>query len=131
MTQLRSHYPAITAAGAEAVLITFFPPDRTANWARGHKLPFKLASDVSRETYGRYGLGDLKLMDVVGPQSAIAGLKATFSLRQLPYQTINPLQQGGYFVVDREGTLLYAYPSKNPGDHPDPQELLRALGVQD
>lgn len=112
------------------LLITFFPPDRMKNWARGHKLSYRLASDESLNAYHRYGLDNVKPLDLVGPQSLVASAKALFGSRQLPYHTMNALQSGGYFVVDAEGILLYAHPSKNPGDHPDPQELLEALGVQ-
>lgn len=37
------------------------------------------------------------------------------------------LQQGGVFVINTEGELLYTYRSEFAGDHPDVADILRAL----
>ncbi len=63
MTQLRPHYPQIKAAGGEILQVSFYPPDRTRNWARRFDLPWLLAVDESRQTYWRYGLGDIQAAD--------------------------------------------------------------------
>ena len=127
MAQLRSHYTTIKAAGAEVLLVTFFPPDRARNWARRYELPYLLASDESRQVYFDYGLRDASTMELLGPQNWLPGLRATIRLRATPHHTKHVAQLGGYFIVDDEGNLLYAHRSKNASDHPDPWELVRIL----
>jgi alkyl hydroperoxide reductase subunit AhpC len=127
VAQLRSHYPTIQAAGAEVLLVTFFPPSRALTWARRHKLPFPLASDESRQVYFDYGLGDATTMELLGPQNWLPGLKATLRTREAPSHTRHVAQLGGYFIVDDTGKLLYAHRSSNPSDHPDPRTLVRVL----
>ncbi len=127
MAQLRSHYPRIKAAGAEVLLVTFFPPDHTRNWARRYDLPYLLASDESRQVYFDYGLRDAGTMELLGPRNWLPGLRATVRTRLIPHPTRHVAQLGGYFIVDGTGKLLYAYRSQNSSDHPDPAELVRVL----
>jgi hypothetical protein len=130
VAQFASHYPRIKAAGAEVLLVSFYPPDRLAAWARANRLPYRLAADPDRDAYRRYGLGDGKLADLVGPQTWMAGLRAFARTPRIPEHAQHWQQLGGYFVVNGEGNIVYAYPSKGTTDHPDPQSLLEALGVE-
>ena len=127
MAQLRSHYPTIKAAGAEVLLVTFFPPSRARNWARRYGLPYLLASDESRQVYFDYGLRDATTMALLGPPNWLPGLKATIRLRMAPHHTKHVAQLGGYFIVDDTGKLLYSHRSENPSDHPNYNELVRVL----
>lgn len=127
MAQLRSHYPAIKAAGADVLLVTFHPPDRTRNWARNHKLPFPVASDESRQVYADYGLREASAFELMGPQNWLPGIASTLRMRTPPSATMHVNQLGGYFIVDDTAKLLYAYRSQNPSDYPDPDELVRVL----
>ena len=127
MAQLRWHYPNIKAAGAEVLLVTFFPANRAVAWARRHELPFRLASDESRQVYFDYGLREASTMELLGPQNWLPGLRATLRMRETPSHTKHVAQLGGYFIVDYTGKLVYAYRSDNPSDHPDPEVLMRML----
>lgn len=124
---MRSHYPTIKAAGAEVLLVTFFPPTHARNWARRYELPYLLASDESRQVYFDYGLRDASTAELFGPQNWLPGLRATIRLRATPHHTKHVAQLGGYFIVDDTGNLLYAHRSEDPSDHPDPSELVRIL----
>jgi hypothetical protein len=127
---LAVHYSEIKEAGADVLLVSFYPPDRTRNWARRYGIEFRTGSDETRETYFHYGLGDTKMSDLLGPQSWLAGLKAFVGTRTIPSYAQHYKQTGGYFVVDAEGTIHYAHPSKGPADHPPIDELLAILGVE-
>jgi hypothetical protein len=111
------------------LLVSFYPPDRTRNWARRYGIEFPTGSDETRETYFHYGLGDTKMSDLLGPQSWLAGLRAFVGTRTIPSYAQHYKQTGGYFVVDAEGAIHYTHPSKGPADHPPIEELLTALGV--
>ncbi len=112
------------------LLVTFAPPDRAAKWARAHDLPYRLGSDVSRRIYFDYGLGNARLGDLINLQVVAAGVKAFTRSRLVPRLTQHGAQVGGYFVVDDTGKVVFAYPSKGPGDYPNPKDLLAALGVE-
>jgi peroxiredoxin len=113
------------------LLVSFFPPQHTRNWARRHGLPFLIGSDETRDVYLRYGLDNAKAADLIGPHVWLAGLKAFASTREMPGYSRYGAQRGGYFVVDDGGTLRYSYPSRGPADHPPVGDLLKALGVDE
>ncbi len=112
------------------LLITFFPPDRTRNWARNHKLPYPLASDETRQAYFAYGLREASPGEMVGPQNWLPNLVSVLRTRSLPTYTQHVAQLGGYFIVDNTGKLLYAYPSQYPADYPKQGALLSELKVE-
>lgn len=82
---------------------------------------------MTRETYFRYGLGEVKMGDLFGPKSWVAGVKALIGTGKIPSHSQHYKQAGGYFIVDDTGVLVYAYPSKGPADHSAVEELLGAL----
>lgn len=110
------------------LLVTFFPPAHTRNWARQHKLPYRLASDESRQAYLSYGLREGTTTEIIGPQNWVAGARAVIRTRTVPTYTKHVNQLGGYFIVSSTGDLLYAYASQASADYPPVGELLRVLG---
>jgi peroxiredoxin len=128
--QLRPFYPQIKAAGSEVLLISFYPADRTKNWANKFELPFRLASDVSRESYFEWGLGDTKPENNPGFSAVVEGLTSFVKLRKVPEHLQHVLQLGGYFVLDDTGKVLYSYAPKSAVDNPPLDELLAALEVK-
>lgn len=131
MAQLRSHYKAIKEAGGEVLLVSFYPPDRTANWARRFDLPFEVASDTTREAYRRYGLRTSKGVDAHTFASVMEGIKGFMRVGRIPEHIRHWDQLGGYFVVDNRGTILYAHVCESAIDNPPLRELLSALHVAD
>jgi peroxiredoxin len=130
VAQLRPHYPAIKEAGGEILLVSFYPPDRTATWARRFDLPFRLASDTSRDVYRRYGLGTIKGVDAHTFAAVMEGLKGFIKIGgRMPEYLHHTNQLGGYFVVDPEGTILYAHACVSATDNPPVEELLSALEI--
>ncbi|MEO5953380.1 MAG: hypothetical protein ABIQ44_13015, partial [Chloroflexia bacterium] len=57
------------------------------------------------------------------------GIKAFVKLGKVPEHLQHTSQLGGYFVVNSEGQLEYAYAPKNAIDNPPLSELLAALHV--
>ena len=129
MTQLRSHYPRIKAAGSEILQISFYPPDRTRNWARRFELPWLLAVDETRQTYWRYGLGAIQSSDTPVAASVMVGIKSLIKLGKVPEHLMHTSQLGGYFVVDSTGKIVYAHSNKNAMDNPPLGDILSALHV--
>lgn len=127
MAQLRSHYQEIKEAGGEILLVSFYPLDRTRNWARRLDFPFKLACDTTRDVYRRYGLGLIKSHEASTAASVMEGIKGFMKLGKVPEHLMHVSQLGGYFVVDPTGIVLYTYTPRNAIDNPPFDELLDAL----
>jgi peroxiredoxin len=130
VAQLRPYYPAIKEAGGEVLLVSFYPPDRTLRWARRFELPFLLACDTTRDVYKRYGLGTIKGVDAHTMASVMEGLKGFIKVgAKMPEHLHHTNQLGGYFVVNSEGTILYAHACRSAMDNPPFEDLLAALKV--
>jgi hypothetical protein len=127
VAQLRSHYQAIKDAGGEVLLISFYPPDRTRNWARRFELPFKLAIDTTRAVYRRYGLGNIQGLDSTTVAAVMEGIKGFMKLGKVPEHLMHTPQLGGYFVVNPAGKVLYAHGCGSAIDNPPLEELLAAV----
>jgi alkyl hydroperoxide reductase subunit AhpC len=131
VAQLRSHYHRIKEAGGEVLLVSFYPPDRTENWARRFDLPFKVASDPSRDVYRRYGLGTAQGLDAHTFASVMEGIKGFIKIGRIPEHIQHWDQLGGYFVVNSKGEVLYAHVCQSAIDNPPVEELLAAMQVKD
>ncbi len=74
---------------------------------------------VHRAVGARRGGGGLRLI-----RNALRALsKGHFQTRVLG----DPGQHGGVFVITRQGEFAYSYLSEIAGDHPDPEDIVRAL----
>ena len=112
--------------GAELVVVGNGSVEQAAAFRVAQALTFPLYTDPSLGAYRRAGLRS-GLASSLHPAIALKALEAfARGFRQGPVQG-HALQQGGAFVIARGGRLLYQHVNRYPGDHPDPEELLRAL----
>ena len=81
-------------------------PFQARDFQQEHQLPFTLLSDPDLKAY------------------AAAGMRR--GLRQGRTQGC-PWQQGGVFVISRDGKMRFAHISREAGDHPRPEQILDAL----
>lgn len=102
--------------------------DSGLEFIKSSKLSFPLLLDGTREFYRRLGLK--------------RSIKAVWSVPTLKYYAEEKVAEvpptpallgddlhvmGGDFVVDREGKLVYAYPSKTSSDRPTIDKVLEEL----
>lgn len=112
--------------GADLVVVGNGGVEQALAFRDSKRLPFPLYTDPSRDSYRKAGLRH-GLGSTLNPRAAlhaIAALRQGF--RQSRTQG-DPLQQGGVFVIAKGGRLLFQYVSREAGDHPANEDLVRAL----
>lgn len=127
MAQLRSYYNDIRALQAEVVVISFGAEMWIKGWQEETQAPFPLLLDQTRQAYRAYGL----------ERSALRswGIKNLWYYAKVVLQGKALLdshgedtnQLGGDFIIDTQGFVRYAHPSRDPTDRPDVEELLAVL----
>lgn len=90
-------------------------------------VPF--VSDPDRQAYRAFGLertGWLTFLNPIVIGKYLLGMLRGYAAKA-PYAGEDVLQLGGDFIVDRQGRLVFSYPSSNPTDRPGLKSILKAL----
>lgn len=128
MVQLAPRYAEIQALQAEVVTLSF----GTEYWARmwlqetGSLFPFFL--DPERQVYQAFGL-QTSLFRSWMPQNLWYYTKAVLQGRETFGKRGDPHQLGGDFIVDSQGVVRLAHPSREPTDRPSAERLLQVLAA--
>ena len=114
--------------GASIVVVSFAEPAKLTQYQEYHKWPFALLADPSRSVYQAFALKRLSWFRVFSPGT----LWRYFQLlkqgqERRDYGKDDIYQAGGDFIIDREGNILFAHPSRNPADRPRVEKLLKAI----
>ena len=124
---MRDALPAIRARGAELVIVGNGRPEQAADFRDTANVKNPLFVDPELRAYAaaglRRGLSSSLNVSVLG--NAIRALRA--GKRQGAVEG-DPWQQGGVFVIRPDDRVDFAYVSESAGDHPDPADILAALG---
>ena len=116
-------------ARARFVAVSFEP--RAALAARRAALApdlFELCCDPGRRTYAAFGLPRLGLRRLLGGRTL-----RLYAARMLRGEVARGIgsdvhQMGGDFLLDRDGVVRLAHPSREPADRPEAGALVRELG---
>jgi alkyl hydroperoxide reductase subunit AhpC len=111
------------------VTISFVGEPFVSAWLAETKSPFPMLLDESRLLYHAYGLRR-SVMHSWGPRNLWYYAQALASGRKMFGKRGDPNQLGGNFIVDARGVVRYAYPSHNPTDRPNIEDLLRITKLQ-
>lgn len=121
---MRGYVDRIRAAGAELYVIGNGSPEQARAFAVDQGVRFPLYTDPSLASYEVAGFENKASFS---PSTLWNAAKAMthghFQTRTQGTAT----QNGGAFVLDRGGRELFAFRSKQAGDHPDPDDLIAAL----
>jgi len=121
--------PAIASVGADVVFVAYHDPELVmSGLMRDLNLPYRLLVDHTRQTYARWGLGRVTLAGKLRPGLYWAILQTI--LKRQPHlgpTPPDPNQRGGDFVVDRQGTMVFASRMKSFYDRAKVSDLLDAL----
>jgi peroxiredoxin len=114
--------------GVAIIVISFAEPDRLLPYQEHHRWRFAMLADPGRNAYQAFALKRLSLLQVFSPST----LKLYFRLlregmKLENYGRDDYYQAGGDFLIDREGTILFAHRSQNPADRPPVETLLKAI----
>jgi peroxiredoxin len=115
--------PQIVAAGASLVAISPEKPDDTVSTAEKNALTFEVLSDMGQKVGRAFGLvyeftEELKSF-YQGFDRDIPALNGT------PGQWALPI--AATYVIDRDGSIIYAYTDADYRDRADPRDVLQVL----
>jgi peroxiredoxin len=115
--------PEIKAAGASLVAISPEKPDDTLSTAEKNALVFEVLSDVGQKVGRAFGLVYQFTEEL---RSAYRGFG-----RDIPAHNGTPgewaLPVSATYVIDRDGTIIYAYTDVDYRDRADPRDVLDFL----
>jgi AhpC/TSA antioxidant enzyme len=120
---LSAFVPRIHAAGGELLILGNGTPEQAAWFVEDYKVETPVVTDPQLRSHAIVGARRANLFD---PRPAIAGLRAMrHGFRQT--KTMGSAGQlGGVFVIEG-GRMPYRYLSAFAGDHPEPEDAVRAL----
>jgi peroxiredoxin len=115
--------PEIAAAGASLVAISPEKPDDTLSTAEKNALTFEVLSDVGQKVGRAFGLVYEFTEEL---KSAYHGFG-----RDIPATNGTPgewaLPVSATYVIDRDGTIIYAYTDADYRDRADPRDVVKVL----
>lgn len=123
---MRPHAEEIRRLGGTLVFIGNGAPEKAKAFREEHQLEEPLYTDPTRAVHRaagfKHGVGSS-----VSPRALIHGIKARLSGFTQEFVAGDPYQQGGVFVVAPGDEVLFAYRSREAGDHPAPETVVAAL----
>ena len=122
-------YEEIKQLGGEVLVVSFTPPNKVAAHIAKYPQPFPVVSDPTRAGYQTFALGKTSPGALLRLGIVWHYLRLIFRgwIPNRPDPDADLWQLGGDFILDRDGRLRYAHPSKDPSDRPDRAKLLDAL----
>ncbi len=112
--------------GAVVLLISFVGGRAAGAWLAETGAPFTLLIDERRSVYRAYGLRS-SILSVWNLRVLWAYIRLIARGRKLRPIQGDPNQLGGDFLVDSDGFLCLAWPSRDPTDRPPVETLLQAI----
>ena len=127
MVQVASRQQEFEALNTNVVTVSFGMDYWAKMWLQETQSPFPFLIDPERDAYHAYGLQS-SIMRSWMPQNLWYYAKATLQGREKFGKRGDPHQLGGDFIIDSQGIVRLAHPSKEPTDRPDVNQLLIVLG---
>lgn len=108
------------------VAVSFGTPYWANAWLEETQAPFPIWLDPAKESYELYGMNSSALR-AWGPKNIWFYAKAYLRGEKSKGNRGSTDQMGGNFIIDKNGTVRFSYPSKNPTDRPKISSLLDTL----
>jgi peroxiredoxin len=126
VTQLCQHREELERLNVEVVLVTFSSAGYGRVWLKEVCSTFRLLIDREREIYALYDLTRslLRAWSLKTVRRYIELMRAGRRWRGIQGDST---QLGGDFVIDAQGIVRLAHPSRDPTDRPAVDELLALL----
>ncbi len=126
MAQVVAHHAQIQAANAHVVTVSFDMSYWAQAWLQETRSPFPFLVDTGRAAYQAYGLESSRLRSW-SPANVWYYTKALLRGRETFGKRGDPHQLGGDFIIDHQGIIRLAHPSRDPTDHPALEEIVTIL----
>jgi peroxiredoxin len=124
--QVASHRQEFEALHTNVITISFGIEYWARMWLQETQSPFPFLIDPERDAYHAFGLQSSIFRSWM-PQNLWYYAKATLQGREKFGKRGDPHQLGGDFIVDNQGIVRLAHPSKEPTDRPEVEKLLHIL----
>ncbi|MFF5534652.1 peroxiredoxin-like family protein [Streptomyces cinerochromogenes] len=119
---LQRHHDAITARGARLVAVSPQIPDESLTLAEKHGLAFEVLSDIGSDTAKQYGLA----FDLPDDLAAVYD-RLGFDLQRVNGGHPRTLPLPATYVIDRAGTVRWAFVDTDYTTRAEPADVLAAL----
>jgi peroxiredoxin len=126
VAQLREALPAIRATGAELVVVGNGTPEHAKRFREDFGADFPLYVDPQLAAYRVAGLRR-GVLQTLAPRVVGNALRAFSRGARQGAVMGDPWQLGGTFVVRTDGALAFQHVSREAGDHPRIEDVLRAV----
>ncbi|MEU0402262.1 peroxiredoxin-like family protein [Streptomyces sp. NPDC006197] len=122
LRSLQQHHADITARGARLVAVSPQIPDESLSLTEKHELAFDVLSDIGSDTAKQYGLA----FDLPDDLAAVYE-KLGFDLQRVNGGHPRTLPLPATYVIDRDGTIRWAFADTDYTARAEPADILAAL----
>ncbi|MBO0873396.1 MAG: AhpC/TSA family protein [Pseudonocardia sp.] len=119
---LQEHVESITERGARLVAVSPQVPDESLSLTEKHGLAFDVLSDIGSDVAKQYGIA-FDLSDELGALYDTLG----FDLRRVNAGHARTLPLPATYVIDRDGTVRWAFVETDYALRAEPSDILAAL----
>lgn len=126
MAQLCQHREEFRQLNTEVIVVGFGTPAQARAWVKETCSPFTMLLDREREIYRLYGL-ERSWRGTWNIRTLLFYVRKLLSGHRLHGIQGDPIQLGGDFILDGEGIVRLAYPSRYATDRPPLPDLLAIL----
>lgn len=126
MAQLAPLRAEFQALNTNVFAITFGQPYWAKTWLEETKSPFTVLLDPTQDAYSLYGL-DHSAIRSWNLKTLLYYGRALLRGEKLIEQRGDTHQLGGNFIIDNQGVVQFAYPSRDPTDRPTVTAMLTVL----
>jgi peroxiredoxin len=126
VAQVAAHTTELAELDTQVVTISFESSHWTKVWLEETQSPFPFLLDPEREAYRAYGL-QASALRAWSPRTLWYYLKAAWQGREWLGKRGDTDQLGGDFIVDRQGIVRLAQPSRDPLDRPSVNQIFKTL----
>lgn len=127
--QLRHAKSRFDEKGAQILLVGMGNVEQTNTFRKTFAPEFPMVCDPDRSLYQAYQLKQAGLFQLASPSLFVKGMKAIASGHGMGSPQGDVFQLPGVFIIDTKGRVRFSHHSRDPSDHPKPEELLSALAM--
>jgi peroxiredoxin len=125
---VRSIKDYLDEQNVSVVVISFAQPRRLLDYQEHHRWPFIVLADPARNAYRHFDLKRLSWFRVFSPSTLRLYFRLLREGRKIQnFGKDDYSQAGGDFLLDREGTVLFAHRSKDPADRPSAARIVAEI----
>lgn len=126
MVQVLAHHEQFKAANTEIVTVSFGTEYWSKVWLQETQSPFPFLVDRETVAYRAYGL-ESSALRAWSVRNLLYYARARLQGRETLGDRGDTSQLGGDFLVDGNGRIQLAHPSRDPVDRPSIQLLLQTV----